>query len=235
MAAQQIAVEIEHIQWMSGINTVLGMIYADLLIASTARRHLEQALAQGRESGSLNWTIMAAGTLASVMISEVQPEQAADLLKTVLQEITPARTVGQRIAWCAQAELALARNDWQDALAIINRLLSDSQTLDHGRAGVRVTYLHGQTLALSGDYWRAEQELLALQSKATALDSPGMLWRANASLAHVYVAQGDQRRAAEADSQAHTFINRIADNLADAQLRETFVKGALDWLQTGRT
>ncbi|GAC1642183.1 MAG: hypothetical protein NVS4B9_34420 [Ktedonobacteraceae bacterium] len=70
-AAQQsldIAEEIEHRQWQTAAHTILGGVYISLLALPQAREHLVQALALAREIGSLFWTRMTTGYLASVAI-----------------------------------------------------------------------------------------------------------------------------------------------------------------------
>lgn len=231
--ALQIAVELKHLQWMSGVNTVLGMIYADLFCTPLALAHLEQAYAQGKESGSINWMRMAAGSLASVWIASGAYDQAADLLDSVLEAGTPAQTVSQRISWCAKAELALVRKDWQAALSIVTRLLSDARYLENDRAGGLVTLLHGRSLLLSGNLVGAEREFLILRSQLETLGVPSLLWRTNACLAKVYAARGDGGGASQSAVDAATIINQIADNLTDLRLRSNFQQGAQTWLLAG--
>ncbi len=104
-----IAEEIEHRQWQTAASTVLGGIYSGLLAYPQAREHFEQALVLAREIGSLFWTRIATGYLASVAIQLHDLVQAEKLLHAALDPDTPAETMAQRMVWCASVELALAQ------------------------------------------------------------------------------------------------------------------------------
>ena len=89
---------------------------SSLLALPQAQEHLEQALALAREIGSMLWTRMATGYLASVLVLLHEFARAEALLATTLSPDTPAQTMAQRIAWCAYVELALAQGQPARAL-----------------------------------------------------------------------------------------------------------------------
>ena len=86
-----IAEEIEHRQWQTAAHTVLGGIYSGLLAYPQAREHFEQALALAREIGSLFWTRIATGYLASALISQGDLSQAELVLSAALDPQTPLK------------------------------------------------------------------------------------------------------------------------------------------------
>src|SRR6185312_3335852 len=106
-----IADEIEHRQWQAAAHTMLGGVYSGLLALPQAREHFEQALTLAQEVGSLFWMRMVSGYLASAAILLHDLDLAEKVLQAVLSPDTPAQTMGQRMAWCANVELALARGD----------------------------------------------------------------------------------------------------------------------------
>jgi DNA-binding NarL/FixJ family response regulator len=84
------AEEIEHRQWQTAAHTVVGGIYTCLLAYPQAREHFEQALTLAHEIGSLFWTSIATGHLASALISQgdhEEAEKAYSSARTLIEEL----------------------------------------------------------------------------------------------------------------------------------------------------
>ncbi len=131
-----IAEEFEHRQWMVAAHWATGALYLDLLSPLMAQHHLKLALRLSHEIGSKHWINTSTGSLASACILQGELEQAESLLNAEFGGDAPVQTIGQRIAWCAQAELALARGDPALALQITQRLsASAANTGNRSRNG----------------------------------------------------------------------------------------------------
>ena len=122
-----IAIEIEHGPWMATGYLLLGIISLELLALPTARQQLERALALAKECGSLFLLGHATAFLASTCIAQGEYARAEVVLNDVFGPQTPCQTLAQRLAWYARAELELALNHPDKALAIIDRLISTCQ------------------------------------------------------------------------------------------------------------
>jgi DNA-binding NarL/FixJ family response regulator/energy-coupling factor transporter ATP-binding protein EcfA2 len=177
----QIAEETEHHANRASAHWVLGAIACDLLDFTRAQQHLEQAIGivQGRGAEFLLGHVRAC--LARVHIAqsagnakaEQELQLAAAVLDVMQNDATPMQTVWQRALWAARAELVLARNRPQAALAIIDRLLA---TMDQG-AIARLQYLRGIALIELEQYELAESVLQVAHSAAQEAGMRSLLWR----------------------------------------------------------
>src|SRR5262249_26545500 len=123
LASREIAEAIEHHQWTVGAQWTLGMLYLDLLDPLAACEHLERALTLARDIGSTHWIRSSSGLLATAHLAQGDSGRAEVVLDAAIAPDAAADTLGQRLAWCARAELALARGDPGLARQIVDRLL----------------------------------------------------------------------------------------------------------------
>jgi len=222
-----IAEEIEHRQWQTAAQTVLGGIYHGLFAYPQAREHFEQALTLAHEIGSLFWTRIATGYLASALISQGDISQAERVLSAALDAQTPTQTMAQRLMWCAQVELALAKGKPERALEITDQLIASDINTSGGRNILRVSKLRGQALLALHRAAEAKVELEAVQEIAATLGASPMLWRINALLGNFYMVQGDHEEAEKAHSSARTLIEELAATMPDEALRDNFLEKAM--------
>jgi len=176
-AAGEVAQEIDNSVCMVGSSVALGAIAFDLLALDLARQHLEQALALARELGSF-FTQIAAGLLASVRVAQRDFAAAEELLSNALDPDTAMETRGQRLAWCARAELALEMGDPALALQIVDRLIGSAANVAAFGEGCvpRLWHLRGAALALDHPA-EAEIALLAADTGALARGLSPIRWR----------------------------------------------------------
>jgi tetratricopeptide (TPR) repeat protein len=186
----QIAEEIEHRQWQTAIHTVLGGVYSSLLALPQAREHCEQALALAREIGSLFWTRIATGYLASVAILLHDLAQVEKLLHAALSPDTPTETMAQRMIWCASVELALAQGHPSRALEILDQLMASAVQGAAGQSSLRVLKLRGEALVMLQRPVEAEVAFEAAQEIARAQWARPMHWHICTALGNLYQAQG---------------------------------------------
>src|SRR5581483_3745365 len=124
-AALAVAREIDSRVWVVGARVALGVIALDLLALDSARQHLEACRADAREVGAFLGQIVA-GLLATVYVAQNDLAAAELLIGSILSPGTSMETRGQRLAWAAQAELALAARQAARAQEIAERLLGAS-------------------------------------------------------------------------------------------------------------
>jgi predicted ATPase/DNA-binding CsgD family transcriptional regulator len=225
-----IAEEIEHSQWQTAAQTVLGGIYSGLLAYPQAREHFEQALALAREIGSLFWTRIATGYLASALIALGDLAQAEWVLKAELDLRTPTQTMAQRLMWCTQAELALAQKNPTRALEITDLLIVSDPNTSNGQHILRVSKLRGEALIASQRLIEAESAFTAAKAIVQEQEARPVQWRIAISLGSLYQGQGRQKEAEQEFVTARTLIDE-----ADESLRDNFMREASSLLPPTRT
>jgi predicted ATPase/DNA-binding CsgD family transcriptional regulator len=221
-----IAEEIEHRQWQTSAHTVLGGIYSGLLAYSQAREHFEQALALAREIGSLFWTHLATGYLASTAILLHDLAQAETVLHAALHANTPAQTMAQRMLWCASVELALAQGHPVRALEMIDQLSASAAQGAGGQSSLRVLKLHGEALVALQRPVEAEVAFKRAQEMTRTQGVRPIHWRIYIALGNLYHAQGRNAEAEQAFATARTLIEELAVTIADEPLRDHFLRQA---------
>jgi tetratricopeptide (TPR) repeat protein len=216
-----ISLEVGHRQWQTFAYYALGMLYFDMLHLAPARRHLERAVALAEEIKSLHWLRCASGYLAWSCVAQGDLARAEAVLETALPPGTPAVTAGQRLSWCARAELALARHAPQTALHITEQLLAASPPEVHGEPILRVAKLRGDTLTALDRLGEAEAELLTAKDLAVRQGARPFQWRTQAALARAYQAQGREDEARQMVVAARAIVSDLAPHIP-ADLRDEF-------------
>jgi tetratricopeptide (TPR) repeat protein len=222
----RIAEEIEHRQWQTAAHTVLGGIYSGILAYPQAREHFERALVVAREIGSLVWTRIVTGYLASALIAHGDLSQAQQVLRTELDPRTPTHTMAQRLMWCAQVELALAQGQPARALEMTDALITSDPHTSHGGTILRFSKLRGETLLALQQPVEAEAALNAALTLARAQGVRPMQWRISLTLGKLYQSQGRHTEAKQLFVTARTIIEELATTIADEELRDTFLSQA---------
>lgn len=222
----EIAEEIEHRQWQTAAHTVLGGIYSGLLAYPQAREHLEQALTFARQIGSLFWTRIATGYLASVIILQGDLTRAELVLNEALDPQTPAQTMAQRLMWSAQVELALAQGNPARALDITDLLIASDPNTSEERTILRVSKLRGEALVALQRPMEAGSAFTAAQAIASAQGARPLQWRIGISLGNLYQALGKNKEAGQEFATARTLIEELAGNVSEEGLRNNFLHQA---------
>lgn len=223
--------EIDHRQWLAGAYMVLGGVHAQLLDFVTAQSYLEEGLALSNEIRSTHWIRTVSGLLACTYIAQNQFRRAAELLDAALPPNTPARTWGQRQAWAARVELALARLEPETALEWLDLLMRDALNLTPGTVIPRLWQLRAQALLLLKKPGEAEPLLRAAYAAAVATNQRPLAWRISRVLAQVYAAQGRGEDAANEKQTAERIVQELALRVDDQDLRDYFITGALELIR----
>jgi len=222
-----IAGEIEHRHWTMAGHWSLGAIYLELLALPEAQRQLEQALAMGEQIGHLFSIRMAASFLAETYTAQGDVAQARSLLDSILTPDSSIQTLAERRVWCARACLALADDDPEQALLVVDRLVASAANLDHSRVIPRLWHLRGEALAALGQREAAQTALQAAQSAAMAQGVRPLLWRTHVSHGRLWLSLRRREQAAAAFAAAHTIIADLAAGVPDQVVRDIFLNSAL--------
>ncbi len=225
-----IAKEIDHRQWVTAAHCALGTLHRDLLALPQAQHHLERALHLATEICSSHWTHTTSGHLASTYVLADELLQAERILKTTLDLTTPPQTLGQRLMWCARAELALAQNNPSQALQIIKQLITSTAQSEETRDIPRVARLHGEALTALHQMSEAEEVLQRGRKAAKLQGALPLLWRIHLTLGKCYHAQRRYEAAEESVGAAHSLIEQLALDVPGEVLRADFLRHAHDLL-----
>jgi DNA-binding CsgD family transcriptional regulator len=224
-SAIAIAEQIEHRQWLASAHCAAGTIYFDLLALPEAQGHLEQAVAHARATGSQHWIHTTAGFLASVLVARGNLARAEAVLATVLEPDTPAQTLGQRLAWSARVQLALACGDAEAALRMLDRMLASSPHASATRPILRFSLLRAEALTALNRIDDTETALREAQEVAAAQGARPWAWRVHLALGLLHHRR-DRERAARDFAAARAIVEELALEVPDAALRRAFLDRA---------
>jgi len=216
--------ELDHPQWMIDANWILGALYLDLLAPSLAQRNLERALALAHETSSPGWVRMVTGLLASVCVQQQDLAKAESVLGPLLSPQT--RRMGQRMAWCARAELALAQRDPNLALHIVEQLIASAANSSSQSAIPRLSHLRGNALTMLKKLAEAETALRDAHTAAMTQGLRPLLWRVAIDLGKLYQTQHRVEEAEQAFATAQEVVKELTTSIQDRSLREHFQQQA---------
>jgi DNA-binding NarL/FixJ family response regulator len=223
-SALAIATEIDHRAWITLAHQVLGEIYLDLLALPAARQHLEQALSLAREHSSMYRLRLVTGILAKAYVAGNQLARAEELLNSFPSPETAAQTLGQRLCWCARAELALARDEPEQAVAIADRLIATAVNVENGDQSTipGLALLQGEALAALRRTVEAEAALQAARAGAARHGNRPLQWRSHVALGGLYRLQARQSDAEREFRAAGLAIETLAATIPEETIREAF-------------
>lgn len=225
-ASLAIAEEIQHQQWLTAANGILGMLYLDLLALPQATMHLERALALAHAIGSLHWIRVTSSWLVMALTSQKEFARAESVLGAAIPSDAPMDSVGKRQCWLARAELSLARGDAKRAVAIAEALIASAYSESHAplSANERIIphlwKLRGDALAAQSSPEAASVLLEAIQAASDQGALP-LLWRI-----HVSFGALNPKANAEHFDTAREIIAELAQKITDATLRDNFSERA---------
>ena len=238
--ALAISEEIEHRQWTTHAYCALGALHLDLLDLKQAHGFLQKALTLAHRVGSPHWIHCATGYLASTHVLQREHAKAEAALEAVLPDSMVLETLGQRLAWCARAELALARNEPRRAIEIIEALITAAAPPEQyaGQIVPRLWLLHGEALAALVFDKGADERLLidaemrfrAALDTASSRKARPLVWRINASLGNLFHRQDRHQKAEQTFVDARSGIEALAADLPDRSLRRKFLHRAYTML-----
>jgi DNA-binding CsgD family transcriptional regulator/tetratricopeptide (TPR) repeat protein len=220
-----IAQEIAHREWLTAAHLCRGTILFDLLDLAGAREEFTIALPLADASGSHHFFYLVSGYLAQVEIGLGNVARATDLLTSIAADL-PMQTLGQRRVWLARAQLALAQNDPEAALSIIDRLFENALNLTRIGDIPLLALLRGQALSRLDRPDDAEATLDAARHGAAERQMSPISWRVSLMLGQLWDTQGRGAEAREAFRSAWEIIEELGRALNDEPLRDSFLNRA---------
>jgi DNA-binding CsgD family transcriptional regulator len=223
----QLAMEIEHQQWIVGAHCILGQIYVLTLEPALALHHLDAGLPLAEKLGSAWWmgTIRAYQALAYLL--EGKGKQAEASLKTVMtREQEPRTLTERRLAW-VWGKLVLAQGEPQVALQIAEQLIASAPGELRTQPIPWLLKLKGEALVALKCLREAVEALEEAKRGASERREAPLLWQIHCSLGRVYRLLKHEQEASNAFVAAREAIESLALTIDDAGLRGHFLQKAL--------
>ncbi|RIK40742.1 MAG: hypothetical protein DCC55_14180 [Chloroflexi bacterium] len=225
--ALQLAIEIEHQQWIVGAHCILGQIYVLMLEPARALHHLDTGLPLAEKLGSAWWTGNLRAYQALAYLLEDQRKQAeATLQAAMTREQEPRTLTERRLAW-VEGELALAQGEPQLALQMAERLITSAPGEPRTQPIPRLLKLKGEALVALKRLSEAAQALEEAKRGALERREAPLLWQIHGSLGRVYRLLKREQEANNALVAARERIESLAQTIDDAELRAHFCQRAL--------
>ncbi|HVN52845.1 MAG TPA: adenylate/guanylate cyclase domain-containing protein [Anaerolineaceae bacterium] len=235
--ARSMAREIRHQQWEILACQGAGALHLEICDLEGARKLLEDGHTLAIRNNSGHWFHSLGGLLMSTLIQMGDLQSARSLDATLLEENAPVQTIGERLIWCARAELALAENRVPQALEIVSRLIQEAPNCGQG-VMIRVWQIKGDALARFADTcadaeererqmeraWAAYQEAL---EEAEALHYRSRQWKIRQDLARACSALGKKDEAKQAWSTAREEVLELSAAIPDEGLKAQYLSRAL--------
>lgn len=219
---------------MLGCHATLAALYLDLLALPRARQHAERALSLEHELRSRLWAAIVSAVLACICVRQRDYTAAAATLDATVGTDAPMRTLGNRMLWCARAELQLARGDAAGALGIVDRLIASDPNRAPDAVVPRLWRMRGEALAALRRRDEAEAVFLAARDVALRGGLRPALWRIHLSLAHLYRATRRHTESAREFTAARRLVEELAADIADESVRDAFLTGTAKLLPPAR-
>jgi DNA-binding CsgD family transcriptional regulator/Tfp pilus assembly protein PilF len=226
----QLAVEIDHQQWICNAHCESGQMYVLMLEPALALHHLDTGLPLAKALGSAYFmdTIRAYQALAYLQTGQCKQAEAA-LQAAMPQEREPRTLSERRLAW-VWGELALAQGEAQVALQIAERLIASapgSLPSQPAQPIPRLLKLKGEALVALKRLEEAEEALGEAKRGALLRREAPLLWQLHCSLARVYRLLKREQEEKNEFTAAREGIESLSQTIDDAELREHFLQRAL--------
>ena len=221
-----IAEELDHRQWIVQARWGLARLLGTMLMPAREREELTPILALAQEISSQVWLNFASASLASSLVRLGELDAAAAILGNVLTAETSARTMGHRLLWVADAELALARGEPLRALSIVDRLYAATANLQAEADVPRLALLKADALVAIGETAPAESLLRKAQGTAARLGTLPVSRLLHLALAAAHRLQRRDDEAIGEERAARAVAERLAATIPAGDLRDAFLLAA---------
>lgn len=226
----KLATEANHSENKIGNHFGIGVLYLELCAPEQARVHAEKALHLAEEIHSQAMINYSVAVLAGAHLQMYDNLAAQTCLEKGLSPSTPMDTIGKRLCWIRQVELALSQGALNEALQITNRLINSTP---EGKSAQVITYLwklKANALSALDQTEKALPLLLEALENALKAGEVFLVWKLHASLSKVY---RELERESEADDQlekSQSQIQTLADTITDETLKNQFLKSTREKL-----
>jgi len=151
------------------------------------------------------------------------PEAEAAARETPLKPIPLPFERYAMVIGLAKGELALAQQDYAQALQVVNDLLRDLPK--SSRANLpEILYLKSRILLALNQVAEAREVLRTARAEAEALGSRFNLWPILLALSEIEQHSGNHTEAEALRKQAREIIEYLAEKIGERELREAFLK-----------
>lgn len=226
-ASLAIATELGHRVWTASVSNALAMTHYDLLDLALARQHAERGWQLTAEIGSRFLINICGGFLGLICIAQGDLARARAVLATALTPETPMQSIGQRIAWYARAELALAEGDAPAALTIVDQLIASAPNGGPEVVILYPWYLRARGLVAAGQPELAREVITGAIGAARSFGALTLHWRLLTGMGKLEQSQGRREEAELAFGEARAMIDALAEGIGDPALRANFRGRAL--------
>ncbi|HEU5100003.1 MAG TPA: LuxR C-terminal-related transcriptional regulator, partial [Roseiflexaceae bacterium] len=224
-AALQIAIDIEHRQWLAAAYLVLGRISVTMLAPEQAIRDLLPGLALARALGSNMFIGGITAPLAQAYICCHDLSQAEAVLGAALPPASLPRTLEDRHVILVSGELALAQATPKLALRIAEQLIETAPGAARGPIPVLLK-LKGEALLALGRPHEAVQVLEEAQRDTKARGLRPLLWQILRALGQAQQRLGGRTEASHSFAAAREIVGVLAATIDEADLRDQFLRAA---------
>jgi DNA-binding CsgD family transcriptional regulator len=229
-AAQRIATEIEHQQWMVATSYGLGRIYLFLLAPAPAIAALEGGLSLAQDLGSAFWVATLAANLGRAQILKHDLGAAQATLQAVMPREQQPRNMAERDIALAWGELLLAQGETGMALQIAEHLLASAPTSAPAQFTQPIPHLlklKGEVLMARSHLDAAVAALADARRGAQERNARPVLWTIHRSLGQAYQLLQRDNQAWQELAAARQLIEELATTIDEALLRDEFLRAAL--------
>ncbi|PJF42906.1 MAG: hypothetical protein CUN55_09495, partial [Phototrophicales bacterium] len=226
-----IATDIEHKLWETSAHMLLGKLHLDLLILTSAQQHLEQAVVLAKQTTSTFLINATSGFLAQTYVALNNLSQAesvlndASLLTGLDLEAAP-QSLAQRILQLANIECILANGQGDQAIQRLETLIAHANKENVEDIVPRLSLMQAQALIANQQYQPAIQLLEKAVDMMKDDELSGLSWRISATLGKAYLLSGQREDAIDTCNNARQQIERLASQLYETFLRDSFAQMA---------
>jgi DNA-binding NarL/FixJ family response regulator len=137
------------------------------------------------------------------------------------------QTLAARRVWVARVQYALASGKPNQALQIVDALITSAPSREPGRAIPHLWHLRATVLLALDRKDEAATVLQEAQAAAVAQGLPPLRWRIASSQARLSLARRRREAAEAACSEAQAIITELSSDMPDPLTREAFLSTAL--------
>jgi DNA-binding CsgD family transcriptional regulator/tetratricopeptide (TPR) repeat protein len=226
-AALQIAMSIEHRQWIAATYKALGRIFVAMLAPDQAIHNLCAGLSLARALGSDVFIGEITDSLALAYLLKHDLAQAEATLAAVPPRDQIPHSLAERRMTLAWGELALVQDDSDLALRIAEQLIGSAPGAEQGQPIPALLKLKGAALLALHRADAAVQVLEQARSAAETLGLRPLLWQILRTLGRTQQQLGFRKEARHTFAAAREIVGMLAATIDAADLRDQFVRTAL--------
>jgi len=205
------------------VRTDLGWVYAVLGDVERGLELVHASYATATEKLP-EWKSLPVAVLIRIHLLRGElPEAEAAARETPLKPIPLPFERYAIVIGLAKSELALAQQNYAQALQVVNDLLAGLPK--SSRANIpEILYLKSHILLALNHAAEAREVLHAARAEAEALGARFNLWPILLALSEIEQRSGDHAEAEALEKQAQEIIEYLAEKIGEKELREGFIK-----------